>query len=149
MIHPNKDIMQKAINLARENYKEGFVHAVAAIIIKDNEIVSQAFTTVRRDNDPTCHAEINAIKLASQKLNSKKLENCYLYTTFEPCPMCASAAIWAKMKGIIFGASMNDATEKCPQRIKVRCSSIIKKGDPKLELYSNFMRQDCKKLLSL
>jgi len=149
MIHPNKDIMQKAINLAKENYKEGVVHAVAAIIVKDDEIISQAFTTVRRDNDPTCHAEINVIKLAAKKMNSKKLENCYLYTTFEPCPMCASAAIWAKMKGIIFGANMTDATEQCPQRIKIRCSSVIKKGTPKLELYSNFMRQECKKLLTL
>lgn len=148
MIYPNKEIMQKAIDLAREKYKEGG-HAVATIIVKNNEIISQAFTTVRRDNDPTCHAEINAIKLAAKKLNSNKLENCYLYTTFEPCPMCTSAAIWAKMKGIIFGASMNDETEQCPQRIKIKCSKIIKNGTPKLELYPNFMRKECKKLLSL
>jgi len=148
MIHPNKEIMKKAIDLAKDKYQEGG-YAVAAIIVKDNEIISQAFTTVRRDNDPTCHAEINVIKLAVKKLKSKKLENCYLYTTFEPCPMCASAAIWAKMKGIIFGARMTYATEKCPQRVKIRCSTVIKTGTPKLELYPNFMRQECKKLLLL
>lgn len=148
MIHPNKEIMQKAINLAKEKYQEGG-HAVAAIIVKDNEIISQAFTTVIRDNDPTCHAEINAIKIAANKLKSKHLEGCYLYTTFEPCPMCTSAAIWAKMKGIIFGANMNDQTEQCPQRIKIRCSQIIKKGTPKVEFFRNFMRKECKELLKL
>ena len=148
MIHPNKEIMQKAINFAKENHKESG-HAVAAIIIKDDDIIAEAFTTINRDQDPTCHAEINAIKLATKKLNSKKLDNCFLYSTFEPCPMCASATIWARMKGIIYGASMNDETEKCPQRIKIRCSQVIKKGTPKLELYSEFMIKECKELLYL
>ncbi|MPM98901.1 tRNA-specific adenosine deaminase [bioreactor metagenome] len=82
-------------------------------------------------------------------MKSKRLDDCYLYTTFEPCPMCTSAVIWAKMKGIVFGANMNDETEQCPQRIKIRCFNIIKKGTPKLELYSNFMRKECKELLKL
>ncbi|MCK5123426.1 MAG: nucleoside deaminase [Candidatus Pacebacteria bacterium] len=148
MIHPNKEIMQRAINLAKEKHKEGG-HAVAAIIIKNDKIIAEAFTTIDRDNDPICHAEINAIKLATKKLNSKKLEDCFLYSTFEPCPMCASAAIWARIKGIIYGASMNDETEKCPQRIKIKCSEVIKRGSPKLELYHDFMREECKELLFL
>ncbi len=148
MKHPNKKIMQRIIDLAKEKHKEGG-HAVAAIIVKDDEIISEAFTTINRDQDPTCHAEINAIKLAAKKLNSKVLENCYLYSTFEPCPMCTSAAIWARMKGIIYGASMEDETEKCPQRVKIRCSKVIESGTPKLELYQNFMRDECKKLLFL
>lgn len=148
MKHPNKEIMQRAINLAISMHKEGG-HAVASIIVKDDEIIAEAFTTINRDQDPTCHAEINAIKIAANKLKSKKLENCFLYSTFEPCPMCTSAAIWARMKGIVFGASMEDETNKCPQRIKINCSEVIKKGTPKLELYPNFMREECKKLLLL
>ena len=148
MIHPNKEIMQRAINLAREKHKKGG-HAVAAIIVRDDEIIAKAFTTINRDNNPTSHAEINAIKLAAKKLNSKKLEGCFLYSNFEPCPMCVSAAIWARIKGIVYGASMNDETEKCPQRIKIRCSEVIKKGSPKLELYPEFTREECKELLFL
>lgn len=148
MIHPNKEIMQKAINLAKKKHKEGG-HAVAAIIVRDDEIIAEAFTTINRDQDPTCHAELNAIKIASKKLQSKKLENCYIYSTFEPCPMCTSACIWAKIKGIIYGANMKDETEKCPQRIKIRCSEVIDKGIPKLELYPDFLREECKKLLFL
>lgn len=148
MIYPNKDTMQRAINLAKEKHKEGG-YAVAAIIVKENKIIAEAFTTINRDQDPTCHAEINAIKLAAKELKSKVLEDCYLYSTFEPCPMCTSAAVWAKMKGIVYGANMNDETEKCPQRIKIGCKQILEKGMPKLELYENFMREECKELLNL
>ena len=148
MEHPNKEIMQRAINLAEDKHKEGG-HAVASIIVKGDEIIAEAFTTINKNQDPTCHAEINAIKIAANKLKSKKLEDCYLYTTFEPCSMCTSAAIWAKMKGIVFGASMEEETENCHQRIKINCSKVIEKGTPKLELYSNFMREECKKLLYL
>jgi len=147
MHHPNKDIMDKAIKLAYEKFKEGG-HAVAAIIVKDDEIISEAFTTVRRDTDPTAHAEINAIRAAAKKLGNK-LFDCYLYTTYEPCPMCTSAAIWAKMKGVVYGAGMNDQTESHPQRITIAASEIIKNGTPELELYPEFMRDECKKLLDL
>lgn len=148
MNHPNKEIMQKAIDLAKEKHKEGG-HAVAAIIVRNNEIIAEAFTTILKEQDPTCHAEVNVIRLAAKKLGSRVLENCYLYTTFEPCPMCTSAAIWAKMKGIIFGANMSDETENCHQRIKIESKDIIKNGEPKLELYPDFMREECKELLYL
>jgi Cytosine/adenosine deaminases len=148
MTHPNKTIMNKAIDLAKEKYNEGG-HAVAAIIVRNDEIISEAFTTINKDHDPTCHAEMNAIRKAAKKLHSKVLDNCYLYTTYEPCPMCTSAAIWSKMKGIIYGASMKDQTKSHPQRINIPASNIIKNGIPKLELYSEFMREECKKLLAL
>lgn len=147
MQHPNKEIMERAINLAYEKLTEGG-HAVAAIIVKEDEIVSEAFTSVRRDIDPTAHAEINAIRLAAKKVGYQ-LFDWYLYTTFEPCPMCASAAIWAKIKGIIYGAGMNDQTVTHPQRITIPAVEIIKQGTPQLELYPEFMRDECKKLLDL
>lgn len=147
MQHPDVVIMNNAIQLALENHHEGG-HAVAAIIVKDDVIISEAFTTVRRDIDPTAHAEINAIRSAATKLGNK-LFDCYLYTTYEPCPMCTSAAIWAKMKGIVYGASMGDQTESHPQRITIEASEVIKNGTPKLELYPEFMRDECKKLLQL
>jgi guanine deaminase len=83
-----------------------------AVIIKDNKIVSKAHNTVLKDNDPTCHAEINAIRAASKKLNSyNNLEDCILYTTGEPCPMCLSAIIWANIKEVYYACTIKD-TEK-------------------------------------
>jgi len=120
MQHPDSKIMEKAIQLAKNKHKEGG-HAVAAIIIRGDEMISEAFTTVRRDNDPTAHAEMNAIRAASKQLG-KKLHDCYLYTTFEPCPMCTAAAVWAQMKGIMYGASREDQTPEHPQRINISAS---------------------------
>ncbi len=122
---------------------------MAAIIVKGEAIISKAFSTINRDQDPTCHAEMNAIREAAGKLRSKVLANCYLYTTYEPCPMCAAAAIWAKMKGIVYGASRNDQTKENPWRVYVPAFEIIKNSTPRLELYPEFMRKECKKLLSL
>ena len=147
-MHPNKEFMERAIFLAKEKYEVGG-YAVAAIIVKENEIIAESFTTINLDQDPTCHAEINVIRKASKRLYSKSLDGCYLYTTFEPCPMCASACVWARMKGIVYGASMEDETKLCPQRIKIRCKEVLEKGQPKLELYENFLREDCLELLHL
>ena len=148
MVHPSSELMSRVINLAREKYQEGG-HAVAALIVKSDEIIAEAFTTIRRDIDPTAHAEINAIRLAAQKLQSTKLTDCYLYTTYEPCPMCTTACIWARMAGIIYGASREDRTPECPWRIMIPAETVIAAGEPKLELYSDFMREECKPLLSL
>jgi tRNA(Arg) A34 adenosine deaminase TadA len=77
------------------------------------------------------------------------LEGCYLYTTYEPCPMCTSAAIWAKLQGIVFGASLSDQTPQCPQRIAISAKMIIQHGHPMLEIVPNFMQAECAKLLHL
>ncbi|MCA9346301.1 nucleoside deaminase [Candidatus Saccharibacteria bacterium] len=148
MIHPNPVVMQRAIDLAIENLNDGG-HAVASVIVKGDEIIAEGFTTIIRDNDPTAHAEINVIRLASKLLDNRYLEGCYLYTTFEPCPMCTSAAVWAKMKGIVYGASRNDENENAHQRIKISAREVIDKGVPKLDLYEEFMRKECRKLLLL
>jgi len=147
MNHPNKAIMQEAIVLAKAKYKEGG-HAVASIIVRRDEIIATAFTTVRRDNDPTAHAEMNAIRIASKKLGTKLID-CYLYTTYEPCPMCSSAAIWARMKGIVYGASRDDRTESHPWRIYIPAKEVIERGLSDIELYEDFLREECKALLSL
>ena len=147
-MHPNKEFMERTILLAKKGYENGGT-AVAAIIVKDDKIVAEAFTSTIRDQDPTCHAEMNVIKEATKNLSSRTLEDCYLYTTFEPCPMCASACIWAKLKGVVYGANMDDETKLCPQRIKIRCSEVLEKGQPKLELYENFLREECLELLNL
>ena len=148
MHHPNSTIMHRAIELAQRQHREGG-YPLAAVVVKEGVIIAEAFATVNRDKDPTCHAEINAIRIAAQSLGSRYLDDCYLYSTYEPCPMCASAAVWAKMKGIVFGANMDDETENCHQRIKIHASTIILHGTPKLELHPDFMRDECKELLQL
>lgn len=141
--------MEMAIKLASKDYKKGGGYAVSSIIVKDDKIIAKSITTINKKQDPTCHAEINAIRTACKKFKSKRLEGCYIYTTYEPCPMCAAAAVWARMEGIVYGASMEDETKINPQRIKIRCQEVIDKGTPRLKVYPDFIREECKKLLLL
>lgn len=102
--------MNEAINKAFEglNQKEGGPFG-AVIVDENNNIIAVSNNTVLKDNDPTAHAEINAIRMASKKLNSYNLEKCTLYSTCEPCPMCLSAIIWSNIKNVYYGCNKEDA----------------------------------------
>lgn len=145
--------MNKAIELARESARKGD-YATGAVIAKDDQVIAIGTTNLKRENDPTVHAEIVAIRNACKRLKLKYLEGFILYTTHEPCPMCASAAIWAKMKGIVFGATIEDARNKQGEnfswrQIDIPSREVISKGTPKLELVERFLREDCLKLFDL
>lgn len=75
-----------------------------ACIVFDNQIIALSHDTVLKDNDATCHAEINVIRLASKHLNAYRLENCEIFCTSEPCPMCLSAIHWSGIKACYFVA---------------------------------------------
>jgi len=101
--------MQVAIDEALKGIDANEGGPFGAVIVKDNKIISKAHNLVLKTNDPTAHAEINAIKEASSKLNSFDLSGCELYTTCEPCPMCLGAIFWARIDRVYFGATKLDA----------------------------------------
>ncbi len=80
-----------------------------AVIVKDGEIIAAAHNQVLATNDPTMHAEIAAIRTAAKKLGRFSLEDCTIYATCEPCPMCMAAIIWARIPRVYFGANRRDA----------------------------------------
>lgn len=105
-----KHIMMRAISEARRTMTLGHGGPFgAAIVNKHGHIIAVASNTVLRDHDPTAHAEINAIRRASNYLKTHDLTDCELYTTAEPCPMCLSATIWANIKKIHYGCTAKDA----------------------------------------
>lgn len=81
------------------------------VIVKDYEIIAQAHNTVVKDNDPTCHGEMNAIREACKKLGTFDLSGCILYTSSEPCPMCKCAIMWANIKKVYYGCRVTDAAD--------------------------------------
>ena len=81
----------------------------AVIVDKEGNIIANGNNKVIKNNDPTAHAEINAIREACKKLNTYDLKDYILYTSCEPCPMCLSAAIWANIKTIYYGCTKEDA----------------------------------------
>jgi len=101
--------MQRAIELARSNITNLKGGPFGAVIVKDNKIIGEGCNQVVANNDPTAHAEIIAIREACKNLNSFQLEDCEIYTSCEPCPMCLGAIYWARPKKIYFAATREDA----------------------------------------
>ena len=101
--------MQKAIELAAENAGSVTGGPFGAVIVKDGEIVAMQSNKVTVENDPTAHAEVNAIRAACKKLGTFDLSGCILYSSCEPCPMCLSAAYWAHIDKIYYAADRFDA----------------------------------------
>lgn len=95
--------MYEALKEAKRAAKKDEV-PVGAVIIYRNKIISRGYNLKERKNDTTFHAEIMAIKNASKKLKSWRLDECDLYVTLEPCPMCAGAIINSRIKNVYFGA---------------------------------------------
>ena len=105
-------MIEYGINEARKTIKENVGGPFGAVITDENDkIISIASNTVLASKDPTAHAEINAIRLACQKLNKHDLEGCKLYTTCCPCPMCMGAIIWANIKEVYYGCNSIDAAK--------------------------------------
>jgi tRNA(adenine34) deaminase len=94
--------MQEALKEARKAFEKDEV-PVGCVIVKDDKIIARAHNYTVKKNDPTAHAEIIAIRKAAGKIGNYRLTNCFMYVTIEPCPMCAGAAIWARIKKIIYG----------------------------------------------
>ncbi|MBE9077192.1 nucleoside deaminase [Romeria aff. gracilis LEGE 07310] len=97
--------MIHALNLAEAAGAEGEVPVGAVIVGPDQELLAEAANRKERDRDPTAHAEILALRLAGQRLQNWHLNQCTLYVTLEPCPMCAGAIIQARLGLLVYGAS--------------------------------------------
>lgn len=104
------ELMSLAIDKARETMNQDIGGPFGALILDANgSIVAIASNSVLKDHDPTAHAEMNVIRLATKKLGTHDLTNCTLYTTAYPCPMCLGAIIWANIKKVYYGCSSQDA----------------------------------------
>ena len=103
--------MREAFKRADYTSNQNIGGPFGACIVKDGKVVAVASNTVLFDKDPTCHAEMNAIRLACSVLDTYDLSGCELYTTGYPCPMCLSAIMWANIKKVYYGTNLNDAED--------------------------------------
>ena len=109
-------LMNKYMELAKQNVDDGIQNNEggpfgAVITDKEGNIIANGNNKVLKNNDPTAHAEIVAIREACKKLNTYDLSEYILYTSCEPCPMCLSAIIWSNIKKVYFGCTKKDAGE--------------------------------------
>lgn len=131
--------MKRAIELAKQSGKE---IQIGAVIVSKGKIISSAYNRKEELNDVTAHAEILAIREASEKLQRWRLDDCEMYITLEPCPMCAWAIINSRIKTVYFG-SYDINYGALGSAIDVR-----KLANSKLKVYGGIMEEECDKLLN-
>lgn len=106
-----KQFMYRAIELAQAGMNNNEGGPFGCVIVKEGIIIGEGNNKVTGTNDPTAHAEIVAIRNACQHLNSFQLEDCEIYTSCEPCPMCLGAIYWARPKAVFYACNRKDAAE--------------------------------------
>lgn len=131
--------MRQAIRLSLEMMRQGKGGPFGAIVVREGAIIARGWNQVTSTNDPTAHAEIVAIRAACESRESFLLEGCELYTSCEPCPMCLSAAYWARVQKVYYAACRSDAAEagfrdemiydelaRPPEARKLACSNLLR-----------------------
>ncbi|WP_017654488.1 nucleoside deaminase [Fortiea contorta] len=117
-----------------------------AVIVKNNEVVAVGHNTVNQDSDPSAHAEINVIRSLTAKLKNPSLQGYSIYTTGEPCPMCATACVWAGISEIIYAVSIQDLIAIKQAQIDISCEEIIAKSFRNIKVTKGVLKTECLQL---
>lgn len=135
--------MKLAISEARKGIRNGHGGPFGAVVVKDGEVIAKGHNQVLKNDDPTCHGEMMAIRKACKKLHTFDLSGCEIYTTGEPCPMCLSAILWANIDKIYYGCNIIDTED-----IGFRDAKFYELSEPKNrdKLLVELDRKACLKL---
>jgi tRNA(Arg) A34 adenosine deaminase TadA len=109
---------------------------------KTGEYLMRATNAVARENDPSSHAEVRTVRLATKRLKSTSLVGYTLYSTCEPCPMCMANALWAGLDRVVYGATIADANRQCRQ-IRIPAREVVRRSDMKCEISGPILREQC------
>ncbi|MGD0262254.1 MAG: nucleoside deaminase [Verrucomicrobiota bacterium] len=101
--------MREAIRLSIQMMRRGKGGPFGAVVVRNGKVIGRGCNQVTSANDPTAHAEMVAIRAACQRLKTFRLDDCDLYTSCEPCPMCLSAIYWARLAHVFYGNTRQDA----------------------------------------
>jgi len=145
MLSPGYMNSKDFMHLALAEAKKGDA-PYGAVIVKDNEVVAIGHNTVKRDNDPSAHAEINVIRSLTAKLKNPSLEGYSIYTTGEPCPMCATACVWSGLSEIIYGASIQDLISVNQSQINISCEEVIAQSFTNIKVTKGVLKKECLEL---
>lgn len=107
----HEKFIKEAIRLAKENVPSGKGGPFGALVVRNGEIIGRGVNHVIANNDPTAHAEVMAIRDACKNIGHYQLQNCIIYSSCEPCPMCLGAIYWTRPKMLVFAAENTDAAK--------------------------------------
>jgi guanine deaminase len=108
-VQPREEFLVMAFEVALQGVESGAGGPFGAVVVRGDDVLASAHNQVVATNDPTAHAEIGAIRAACAVLNSFQLDDCELYASCEPCPMCLGAIYWARPRAVFFSATRDDA----------------------------------------
>jgi tRNA(Arg) A34 adenosine deaminase TadA len=114
---------------------------------KTGETLLRALNAVARENDPSSHAELRAVRLACKKLKTPSLAGYTMYSTCEPCPMCMANALWARLDRVVYGATIADASKHCLQ-IHISAKSVAARSDMACVVDGPVLRKRCYELFA-
>ena len=138
MENTDEKYMREALEEAQQAFNEGEI-PVGAVIVSQGKILARAHNLTQRLNDPTAHAEMQAITSATHAIGGKYLTDCTLYVTLEPCVMCAGALFWAQIERLVYGASDPKRGYKLVEK------SLL---HPKTTVESDVLEKECANLLT-
>lgn len=129
--------------MKRSRQKNAGEIPVGAVVVKNHKIIGKGFNLVETLHDPTAHAEMMAISAACATENNKYLTDATIYVTLEPCPMCAGAIVWSKMKRIVF-AAIDENSGACGSLFNVTSNKNL---NHQVEMIQGVMEEESKQLL--
>lgn len=132
-----EDFMNLAIQEAKKSEEP---IKCGAVIVKNNKILTKSYNSHRADHNATAHAEIKAIAAAGKKIKNKNLEGCIIYGTCEPCIMCLSAMIFAKIEKLVYGINLKEVS---PNAIDISIDEFLSRSPCRFEVIKNFMNKEC------
>lgn len=138
----DQDWMRLAVEQARKGIASGG-SPFGAVVVRGDELVSANHNEVWHTTDPTAHAEIVAIRRAASNLRKIDLSGCRMFTTCEPCPMCASAIHWARIDEVYFGASIADAQLAGFNELDLAIDELYRRGGSPVKLNRGLLAAEC------
>lgn len=148
MNESQKHFLKLAIKLAQNGMEAGHGGPFGCIIVKDGKIIGKGSNNVLKNNDPTAHAEVVAIRDACKNLNHFQLEGCEVYTSCEPCPMCLGAIFWARPSKVFYACTKEDAAEAGFDDDFIYEEIKVNPADRKIPML-NEMRKESQKVFEL
>ncbi len=134
--------MQRAIEQARAGIRLGQT-PFGAVVVHEGRVIAAGHNEVWLRGDPTAHAEIVAIQRAAAALKSIRLDGCRMFTTCEPCPMCAAAIHWSRLDAVYFGASIADAQRAGFRELVLACDELYRRGESPVRVVPGVLAGQC------
>lgn len=141
-------LVDEAVRVCEAGIRAGQSPFAAVIARRDGAIVSAEHNTVRASCDPTAHAEVNAIRAAARVAGSIDLSGLVMFTTCEPCPMCAAAIHWARIDEIAWGATIADAEASGFHELSLPCAEVYRIGGSGVRVAAGVGRTRCAALFA-